>query len=635
MIKVLLYLIAVFFLSHIVLYAEPLTFDPPEWNLGDVAIGEFHIKEIRIRTTDSADSADSTDITNVRPACECLTVKVIRGKIKDESPPDQASRAGDGVISATLHIDNTLNAFFRVFFYAHTSDPKNPFTKFYITGRVKGKGLSNSEIVIFRTPMAKDYQEIQKLLGEMRDKNPSLVVKEYLAQDIDSTRLRAQFEKQYSLNRYADVEMFTSRGAFVGTKEIMDEITRMSNTKSSTTGLNGLTGFPLNQLNPVVSDLLFFYTVGCPGCREIREELFPTLRKKFTDKIVIIEYDIAEIENYKKLMAIEETLHIKSNAPRNNRDYVATAPVSLFIGQKALLGSKEILGKTEAVIANAIISPLTPASPTRGEVEKGPVADKIQERFLSFSVLAVIGAGLLDGINPCAFATIIFFISFLTFMGRSRKEIIIVGIFYTLAVFVTYLLLGIGAFKTLQTLSAYGIVARIILYLTSALVFCLGALSLYDLINYLSTRKTSGIALQLPLSIKQRIHLVIRGNLDSPVRGNDRTGDGKSQGIDAKLVIGALVIGFLVTLFEAVCTGQVYLPTIVFMLRDPQLKTNAFWYLVLYNLMFIVPLVAVFVMAYFGIGSQRLVEFSRRHLVVSKALLSAFFIGLGVVLLVV
>ena len=616
-------LLLMFFLSSLIM-AEPLTFAPPEWNLGDVAIGETYSIEVR------AKGLEPREITNVRPACECLSVKVVRGEIRDES---------EGVISATLHIDNTLSVFFRVFFYVHTNDLKNPFYKYYITGRVKGKGLSNSEIVIFMTPacagpvtadrpMAKDYQEIQKRLEEISVKNPSLIIKEYLAQDIDSTRLRSQFEKQYSLNRYAEVEMFSGNGSFIGKDEIIKEITRVSNTKSSTTGLNGLTGLQLNQpvpgsrpedpsgavgLNPVVK-VLFFYTVGCPGCREIREELFPSLRKKFTSQIAIIEYDIAEIENYKKLMAIEETLHIRSNAP-----------VSLFIGQKALLGSKEILGKTETVIAQAIMNPLTPASPARGEVKVG--ADKIQERFMSFSVLAVIGAGLLDGINPCAFATIIFLISFLAFIGKTRKEIIIVGVFYTLAVFMTYLLLGIGVFKAFQTLSAYGIIARIILYLTAALVFCLGALSLYDLINYLRTKKTSGITLQLPLSLKQRIHSIIRTNINP-----------------GRLIIGALVIGFLVTLFEAVCTGQVYLPTIVFILRtvgsaqvlrDAQLKASAFWYLVLYNLMFTLPLVVVFILAYYGLGSKRLTTIAERNLVLSKVLLSAFFIGLGILLLIV
>mgnify|MGYP001600005012 FL=1 len=595
-------------MSHIVLYAESLTFDPPEWNLGDVAIGETHTKEIKIKST------TDIEITNVRPACECLKVEVASKTVNSRQ---------DGVISATLHIDNTLNAFFRVFFYVHTSDPKNPFTKFYVTGRVKGKGLSNSEIVIFRTSMAKDYQEIQKHLGELRDKNSSLIIKEYLAQDIDSTRLRAQFEKQYSLNRYADVEMFSGNGSFIGKDAIIKEITRMSNTKSFTTGLNGIN--PINQLNPVVLELLYFYSVGCGGCKEIEGELFPKILRQYGDRIAIRKLDIADIKNYEHLIDLENKYQIKANAP-----------VSIFIGNRYLLGEKEIMGKTETVINDEILrgasrnnrdSVATSRNDNITDQQTGRPVDRIQERFLSFSVLAVIGAGLLDGINPCAFATIIFFISFLTFMGRSRKEIIIVGVFYTMAVFATYLLLGIGVFKALQNLSTYHLISRVILYLTAALVFCLGALSLYDLVNYLRIRKTSGITLQLPLALKQRIHSIIRENVGT-----------------GGLVIGALVIGFLVTLFEAVCTGQVYLPTIVFILRtvgsaqvlkDPGLKTHAFSYLVLYNLLFTLPLVVIFILAYYGIGSERLAGIARRHLVLSKALMSAFFIGLGILLLLV
>ena len=34
------------------------------------------------------------------------------------------------------------------------------------------------------------------------------------------------------------------------------------------------------------------------------------------------------------------------------------------------------------------------------------------ERFLSFGLFTVLGAGLIDGINPCAFTVLVFFISF-------------------------------------------------------------------------------------------------------------------------------------------------------------------------------------------------------------------------------
>ena len=243
--------------------------------------------------------------------------------------------------------------------------------------------------------------------------------------------------------------------------------------------------------------------------------------------------------------------------------------------------------------------------------------DSAQERFRSFDVLALIGAGLLDGFNPCAFATVVFLISFLAFAGWQRRDILIVGIFYIITVFATYLFLGLGVFNAIRALSFYAKMGSVVSYIMAAVVFAFALLSIHDLIVYLRTKKSAGMVLQLPLSMKQRIHSAIRNNL-------------KTRG----LVLSAVVIGFLVTLFEAVCTGQVYLPTILMVLKDPQLKAHAFMYLVLYNLMFILPLVLVFLLSYFGISSKEMESFAQRNVVLAKLLLSLLFIALGVILLV-
>ena len=148
------------------------------------------------------------------------------------------------------------------------------------------------------------------------------------------------------------------------------------------------------------------------------------------------------------------------------------------------------------------------------------------------------------------------------------------------------------------------------------LVFLFAALSLYDLIIYWKTKQSKNILLQLPLSVKQRIHAIIRENVK--LRG---------------LIIGAVIIGFLVTLFEAVCTGQVYLPTIVFMFNDSHIQNRAISYLLLYNLMFIIPLIAVFVLAFLGVNSKKFSEFSQKNIILVKASLAMFFVGIGIVLL--
>ena len=56
-------------------------------------------------------------------------------------------------------------------------------------------------------------------------------------------------------------------------------------------------------------------------------------------------------------------------------------------------------------------------------------------------------------------------------------------------------------------------------------------------------------------------------------------------------------------------------------------------YLILYNVMFILPLVVIFILAYFGLQSSALVRFAQRHTGTTKLLLTVVFIGLGVLLL--
>lgn len=84
---------------------------------------------------------------------------------------------------------------------------------------------------------------------------------------------------------------------------------------------------------------------------------------------------------------------------------------------------------------------------------------------------------------------------------------------------------------------------------------------------------------------------------------------------------------------ESVCTGQMYVPTLVVMAKT---GTEKEWgYLLLYNLMFVVPLIIVFLLTYFGLKTEALVAWSKQNVVISKILLGLFFIlmaGLIVVL---
>ena len=85
---------------------------------------------------------------------------------------------------------------------------------------------------------------------------------------------------------------------------------------------------------------------------------------------------------------------------------------------------------------------------------------RIVERFKKFSLSAVLIAGLIDGINPCAFATIIFLVSYLTFLGKKSREILLYGIIFTFGVFIAYLLAGMGLMAGLRQLSGFPMITK-------------------------------------------------------------------------------------------------------------------------------------------------------------------------------
>lgn len=99
------------------------------------------------------------------------------------------------------------------------------------------------------------------------------------------------------------------------------------------------------------------------------------------------------------------------------------------------------------------------------------------------------------------------------------------------------------------------------------------------------------------------------------------------------MVFGAVLLGFSVSAFEFTCTGQVYFPTIVFVLSDPGMRISAISHLFLYNLAFIIPLLSVFTLFYLGTDEKNFGLFLKERGPVVKLFTSIFFILLGMVMI--
>lgn len=362
----------------------------------------------------------------------------------------------------------------------------------------------------------------------------------------------------------------------------------------------------LSRANAQEQDKLvihFFGASTCGECQEIKHEILIPLAREHADSLQVQFHEIDNPEGFKLMTEMEDGFGLSSSAPQ-----------VLFLPDTFLIGAEAITAHARSLIKERL----------RRHVKSGPavvssgshdVREAIEKHRVDFTFWGITAAGVVDGVNPCAIATMIFLISFLATQKRKRSEVLLIGISFTSAVFLTYLLLGLGAFKILTALDQYRYLSFAIKWIAVALAGVLSLLSFVDAFSYKSTGRADSIRLQLPKSVKLRIHRVISGNL----RGS-------------QLILGAIVTGFLVTLLEAVCTGQVYLPTIILMTRVEGLRLTGWLYLVFYNVLFVLPLLAVMVLAFYGLEWNKLAETTQRHMVLLKILLGVVLGGLAVFL---
>ncbi|MBN2535272.1 MAG: DUF1573 domain-containing protein [Spirochaetales bacterium] len=347
-----------------------------------------------------------------------------------------------------------------------------------------------------------------------------------------------------------------------------------------------------------VVEMDYYYSPNCAVCQEFINSTVPGLEKELNISIILNKKDINNPDMYMEYIPRLESLGEKERA----------IPV-LFIGNKALQGSDEIDKKLEGEILGYL-------------KDKGQGQEKVTDNTGTFNVsekmaiLPAIGAGLLDGINPCAFATLISLLAALALAGRRKKEILIIGVFFTFSVFATYYMVGLGAFSAIRAASSFPIVALIIHWVLVGVLAVFAGLSLWDY-YLIRAGRSNEMVLQLPDTFKKKIQKTIKTRVRS-----------------AAIVVSSISLGFLVSLFELACTGQVYFPFITVYVLKIQQKAFGYILLLVYNLGFILPLVAVFAVTYSGISSKKLTKVFQKHMGTVKLLLAALFIALAFYMIV-
>ena len=172
---------------------------------------------------------------------------------------------------------------------------------------------------------------------------------------------------------------------------------------------------------------------------------------------------------------------------------------------------------------------------------------------------------LIDSINPCAFSILLLTIAFLLGIGKLRSSVLGIGGAYILVMFVVYLLIGLGLLHALRIFDTPHFMAKVGATL-------LVALGLINIVNEMVP--AFPIKLGIPHAAHRKIAVLM----------------------EKASVPTAVVLGGLVGLCAFPCTGGPYL-MVLGLLHDHATYYTGVGYLILYNVIFILPLVLMLLIA--------------------------------------
>jgi len=214
----------------------------------------------------------------------------------------------------------------------------------------------------------------------------------------------------------------------------------------------------------------------------------------------------------------------------------------------------------------------------------------------------VLVSGLIDSFNPCAISLLLIYISLMFTLQKDRKEVFYFGLTYVVSIYVTYLLIGLGLLKAGTLFTAYPVSKAGAIFV---IIFGFMNIKEYFFPN-------APFSIRIPLKIRAMV----------------------SKYAYQATIASAIIVGILIGLYEFPCSGAIYL-AVVSMLSSKTNFLTGFGYLLLYNLMFILPLIAIFIAATNKITTEKFINLQEKHGRKLHLILALAMIVLGLVILFV
>ena len=210
------------------------------------------------------------------------------------------------------------------------------------------------------------------------------------------------------------------------------------------------------------------------------------------------------------------------------------------------------------------------------------------EKTITYGVL--ITAAVADSINPCTIAVMAMLLTAI-FIQHNRRKVILAGTAFTVTIFVCYLLMGLGILKAIESTG----LQTGFLGVMTILAFVMSALEIRAYHHY----APGGLALEMPIFLRPHVKRVLSKATTVPV---------------------VILAAFLCSMFLLPCSSGPYL-VVLSMLSKAKTIENIL-YLLVYNLIFVLPFIAITIVVGLGFSTPEEVKEARDKYVKKMHLVS-------------
>lgn len=333
---------------------------------------------------------------------------------------------------------------------------------------------------------------------------------------------------------------------------------------------------------------VYFYSETCAHCKLVNDY--------FQTSNIYDKYDIQKIEtsgpyNVDYLNKFFDAF----NVPAENRGF----PV-IFFADKMIPGDQPIINNFETEIEKVDASQFpTPESIAAIVKQESPTEQKVPVG--SVHLFLLVSAALADALNPCALAVLILLLSTVV-TAKGRNSALFSGLMFALAVFISYFMMGLGAYRAITAFS----LPRYMSLGVGIFSILVALANLKDFFWY-----GKYFIMEVPLSWRPKMQSILR-KVSNP--------------------IGAFGAGFVVSLFLVPCASGPYLG-ILGLLATKVDSARTISLLFLYNLVFVSPMIIITLAMYFGSRMGKLEKWRQHNLKLLHLMTGAVMLFVGVYLI--